>query len=366
MLRVVIAVALLSSLVACSSAPEWKGVYSSENKPKNNGQLVVPPDLSEPKPNQGLALPNIAGSGTTYSAYKNVDLGTAAQTKIISAKPPGVKVVRDGANQWLEVNQSAEDLWPKLKSFFAEVGFEIKREDKTIGVMETNWLENKAAVPTNWFSKVLNQITTTGLRDKYRARLEKTDNPDVTRVFITHQGLKEHAFEELSEIKVWWETRPSDPELEAEMYQRFLIFSDISKKESIKLVNKTTTKERTKIIDKDATKVLQVNEGFARTWRRVGIALDRIGLLVEDRNRSGGLYYLRITDDFREKVKEEKGWLSNIFSSSDSVKLKKRYLLSVNDENNGTTIISIYETTGAKADIRFVTQLLTDLKLHLN
>lgn len=367
MLRVVIVVAMLSSLMACSSsAPEWKGIYSSDSKQKNNGKLEVPPDLSEPTSNKVLALPNIAGTDRTYSAYKNIDLGLATGTKIASAKPLGVKVVRDGANQWLEVNESAESLWPKLKTFFAEVGFEIKREDKKVGVMETNWLENKVAIPTNWFSKLLNRITATGLRDKYRARLEKTDKPDVTRVFITHQGLKEHAFEELSAIKVWWETRPSDPELEAEMYQRFLIFSDISKEESIKLVNKTSVKERTKIIDKDGTKMLQVGEGFARTWRRVGIALDRIGLLVEDRNRSGGLYYLRITDDFREKVKEEKGWLSSIFSSDDSVKLKERYLLSINDENNGTTIISIYETTGAKADVRFVTQLLTDLKSYLN
>jgi len=367
MLRVVIVVAVLSSLVACSSSSEWKGVYSSsDSKQKNTGKLEVPPDLSEPKSNQVLALPNVVGIGRTYSAYNNIDLGSAAETKITSAKPLGVKVVRDGANQWLEVNESAENLWPKLKIFFTEVGFEIKREDKTVGIMETNWLENKVAIPAGWFSKLLNRITATGLRDKYRARLENTDNPDVTRVFITHQGLKEHAFEELSAIKIWWETRPSDPELEAEMYQRFLIFSDISKAESIKLVTKIAEKELTQIIDKDGTKLLQVGEGFARTWRRVGIALDRIGLLVEDRNRSGGLYYLRITDDFREKVKEEKGWLSNIFSSGDSAKLRERYLLSVNDENNGMTIISIYETTGAKADVRFVTQLLTDLKSYLN
>jgi uncharacterized lipoprotein len=92
--------------------------------------------------------------------------------------------------------------------------------------------------------------------------------------------------------------------------------------------------------------------------------LDRIGLLVEDRNRSGGLYYLRITDDFRDKVKEEKGWLAGLFSSK-NVKIKDRYLLSVSAEKE-TTVISIYETTGAKADVRFVNQLLTDLKSYLD
>jgi len=189
--------------------------------------------------------------------------------------------------------------------------------------MDTNYLENRLALPSNWFSKILNRISSTGLRDKYRARIEKTEDPDVIRLFITHQGLKEHATDTSNEttFKLWWESRPSDPELEAEMYQRFLLFNDMSKEESIKLVNQVAAKERTQLIDKDETNVLHVGEGFARTWRRVGIALDRIGLYVEDRNRSNGLYYLRITDDFRVKVQEEKNWLSSLFSSSDSVKL---------------------------------------------
>ena len=138
----------------------------------------------------------------------------------------------------------------------------------------------------------------------------------------------------------------------------------MDKMDAKKLVDKIEAKEQTRIIDKDGTKMLLVGEGFDRTWRRVGIALDRIGLFVDDRNRSGGLYYLRITDDFRDKVKEEKNWLASLFSS-DAVKLQERYLLSVAEEKN-QTIISIYETTGAKADIRFVNQLLTELKSYLD
>ena len=361
MLRVVLVVGLMTSLIACSGSPEWKGVYAQKNKEIDRSKLEVPPDLSQPSASDSLALPNIAASGTTYSAYNN----TAYKgDKITPANPKGVKLIRDGAQQWLEINATAEKLWPQLRAFFSQVGFEIKREDKQLGVMETNWLENRASLPTNWFSKLLSRISSTGLRDKYRARLEKTANPDVTRVFITHQGLKEHAAEDINEIKIWWMVRPSDPELEAEMYQRFLIFRDISKAEAKKLITKIETKQRTRLIEREETKMLQVGEGFARTWRRVGIALDRIGLLVEDRNRSGGLFYLRITDDFRDKVKEEKGWLASLFSSN-NVKLKDRYLLSVSVEKE-STIISIYETTGAKADIRFVNQLLKELKSYLD
>lgn len=365
MLRVVAVITVLMSLIACSSAPEWKGNYDSDIKDKRNSNLEVPPELSEPDLNKNFDLPNIATEGSTYSAYNNLELGT--QSKVAAAAPKGVKVIRDGATQWLEINMTADKLWPKLKLFFAEVGFEVKREDKALGVMETNFLENRLALPTNWFSKILNRISSTGLRDKYRARIEKTQNPQVSRVFITHQGLKEFATDTAQDatFKLWWEARPSDPELEAEMYQRFLIFNDISKEDSIKLVNQVAAKERTRLIDKDETKVLEVGEGFSRTWRRVGIALDRIGLFVEDRNRSTGLYYLRITDDFRVKVQEDKSWLSSLFSSDENTKLKERYLLSVSEEG-AVTVISLYEPSGAKADAQFVKQLLSDLKLYLN
>lgn len=359
MLRVVV-VSLLISLTACSSGPKWKGVYSSESEVKSSDQLDVPPDLSSPSVTDNLALPNISG-GSTYSNFANTE---NEGDEITSATPIGVKVIRDGALQWLEVNSTAEKLWPQLKAFFSKVGFKIKRENKALGIIETNYLENRIDLPSNWFSKLLSKISSTGIRDKYRARLEKTNDPKVTRVFITHLGLKEHAIEEINSIKLWWETRPSDPELEAEMYQRFLIFRDVSKSEAIKLVSSVAAKERTKIIEKDEVQMLQVGEGFARTWRRVGIALDRIGLLIDDRNRSEGTFYISITDDFRAKAQEDDNWLASLFSS-DKVKLKDRYLLSVSDEKD-LTLISISETTGAKADASFVKELLTDLKSYLD
>lgn len=359
MLRVVF-ISLLITLAACSSGPKWKGVYSADSKEQKSYKLDVPPDLSSPSVTDSLVLSNIAG-GSTYSAFTN---NQYTGDKITPAAPIGVKVIRDGATQWLEINSTAEKLWPQLKAFFSKVGFNIKRENKEIGIIETNFLENRLELPTNWFSKLLSRISSTGVRDKYRARLEKTNDPKVTRVFITHQGLKEHAAEELNSIKLWWESRPSDPELEAEMYQRFLIFRDVSRSEAIKLVSSIAAKERTKIIEKDEVQMLQVGEGFARTWRRVGIALDRIGLLIDDRNRSDGVFYLRITEDFRKKSEEDDSWLANLFSSK-KAKLKERYLLSVSDEKD-TTIISITEATGAKADVDFVKELLKNLKSYLD
>ena len=364
MLRVVFIFSLFISLIACSSTPpEWKGVYSSEKEEKQNFKLDVPPDLSQPSLSDNLALPNIASGNSTYSAYTNTEYKGEV---VAPAAPLGVKVIRDGATQWLQINSTAEQLWPQLKVFFTKIGFKIEREDKELGVIDTNWLENRVDLPTNWLSKLFASIHSVGFRDKYRARLQKTDDPKVTLLFITHRGLEEAGSEATGDeiVETLWQARKSDPELEAEMYQRFLIYRDVGRDNAKSLFASGTIKARTHIVTKDDTQMLQVNEGFARTWRRVGIALDRIGLLIDDRNRSEGVFYLRITDDFRDKAKEDDGWLASLFSS-EKVKLKERYLLSVNSETD-KTFISILETTGAKADAEFTTQLLTDLKGYLD
>lgn len=364
MLRVVFITTLLIYLNACSSTSSgWKGVYSAENKEKQASKLDVPPDLSEPNVSDSLGLPNIAADGSTYSAYTNTEY---KGDKVAPVNLEGVKVVRDGVNQWLKINTTAEKLWPQLKLFFTKVGFEIKREDKELGVIETNWLGNRVDLPSSWLGGLFKSLYSVSLRDKYRARLEKTEDPNMTLVFITHQGLEQTASDSTGDeiVETNWQARKSDSELEAEMYQRFLIFRDVSKKDAKSLVATNLVGKRSQIIEKEGVQTLKVDEGFARTWRRVGIALDRIGLLVDDRNRSEGVYYLSITEDFRDKSKEDDGWLAGLFSSK-KVKLKDRYLLSVSDEKT-QTLISLSEITGAKADADFVKQLLTDLKAYLD
>lgn len=65
---------------------------------------------------------------------------------------------------------------------------------------------------------------------------------------------------------------------------------------------------------------LTVSEPFDRAWRRIGLALDRVGFTVEDRDRSQGIYYVRYVDpDADAKSKKDEGWLSKMafWKSSD-------------------------------------------------
>jgi len=336
-------------LSACSSTPSkdegYKGVYSSKTS-SSGPSLEVPPDLVAPESNNAMSIPSLSGSGSSYSLYSNS--ASSSSSKVLPLSSSGIRFVRDGSVFWLEIKSKPDEIWGQARNFFKDLGFGFVREQPVNGVMETNWLENRFDVPTGWFASMLGGLFSTGLMDKYRVRIERSDD-DTSRLFITHQGLKEVSYGSWSEsdYSIKWQPRESDPELEAEMLQRFLAFRGVDKAHAKQTVALGKSSERAKLIQDKSEKfyTVEVSEIFPRTWRRISIALDRMGLIVEDRNRSKGIYYIKTTDDFIKGDEEDKNWFASIFSSSESTLKVATYQLNVDDVDT-KTIISIRNEAG--------------------
>ena len=350
---------LLMGLVACSSSSGRKAVY--EKKAEHEQVLEVPPDLAEPDSNALLDIPAIASSGTTFSSFSGSQ--QQANGQVLSSVSSDARIARDGSMQWLEINASANDLWPQLIAFFRNEGFEIKVSDLRLGLIETNWQENRIDVPTGWLSRFLSKLYDSGLKDKYRARVEKADG--FTRVFIAHRGLEEKATDDTSGqvIETYWEVRDPDPELEAEMMQRFLVFRGLDKNEAKTLVARKDVQERAVLKEDAELSYLVVNENFPRSWRRTGLALDRLGLLVEDRNRSAGTYYIKVTEEYLKAHEKEKGWLDSLFSSS-SKDNTGSYIIKLADQGESTRV-SLQDTEGKDIANQASKHLLGQLERYL-
>jgi outer membrane protein assembly factor BamC len=73
------------------------------------------------------------------------------------------------------------------------------------------------------------------------------------------------------------------------------------------LAARTQREERAKLVSAadGANVVLNVAEPFDRAWRRVGLALDRVGFTVEDRDRAKGVYFVRYVDPKTDNKKDE-------------------------------------------------------------
>jgi outer membrane protein assembly factor BamC len=257
--------------------------------------LEIPPDLTRPTTDDRFAVPDINPSGSaTYSAYSKERSAKQVSTNPdILPKVSNAHIERAGTQRWLVVDGSPDALWPTVKGFWQETGFLVNLEVPEAGVMETDWAESRARVDDGIIrgalGKLLGSVSSTAERDKFRTRLERGED-GVTEIYISHRGMDE-VME--GDIRTRWQPRPADPDLEAEMLSRLMMrFGVAEERARTSVASAGKAPERARLTGEKGG-VLTVDEAFDRCWRRVGLALDRIGFTVEDRNRSQGIYFVR-------------------------------------------------------------------------
>ena len=234
-----------------------------------------------------------------------------------------VRVERNGNQRWLVVPETPEKVWPMVKEFWQESGFLIKVEVPEAGVMETDWAENRAKIPDdmirNWLGKIIDGAYSTAERDKFRTRLERGSEPGSTEIYISHRGVIE-VFNTPGYDSTIWQPRPADTELEAEFLRRLMVrFGVDTVRAKAQVVTVESKVERAKLVRGGSgagagAGTLELAETFDRAWRRVGLALDRVGFTVEDRDRTKGYYFVRYVDPKfdAQQSPENKGFLSKL------------------------------------------------------
>ncbi|MFA5243297.1 MAG: outer membrane protein assembly factor BamC [Sulfuricella sp.] len=349
--KLVLPITLLALLAGCSSSfLEGKKIdYKSAGKVP---PLEVPPDLTAPVSDNKFVVPDVNPQGSaTFSSYnrERVAQPQAGSTDLLPQQPK-VTVERAGNERWLVVRATPEQVWPVVKEFWQELGFIIKTESPESGVIETDWAEDRAKIPQDMIrstlGKVLDGLYSTAERDKFRTRLERGKDAATTEVYISHRGMYEVLEGGDGGNRTIWQPRQADPELEAEMLRRLMVRFGVEDARAKTEIASVPVVERAKISRaQDGSQMLQVLDTFDRAWRRVGLALDRVGFTVVDRDRSKGLYFVRYIDPEIDGKKEEKGWLSKLafWNSSDSKVLGKeqyRILVSESGENSQVQVLN--------------------------
>ena len=365
----------------CSSINELLGKEDSiDYKSASTGKpavakLEVPPDLTQlPSDNRyaipGQAAPVNAPTSTTFSSYSNAKPeqrpATPAAATVLPSRPD-MRVERDGAQRWLVVqNRSPEVLYPIVRQFWQDSGFLIREDMPQAGVMETDWAENRAKIPQDFIrrtvGKVFDGLWSTGERDMYRTRLERSGNG--TEIYISHRG----AVEQLvgaEKSQTAWVARPNDPGLEAEFLSRLMVRlgsdTDRAKTAVAQAAPETPADQAPRLVTGSGNSgALQVNEPFDRAWRRVGLALDRGGFTVEDRNRAEGMYYVRYVDT--DAVAGEKpGFFSGLFKrSAPESRPQYRVKLSTAGEQTQITVLNSQGAPEVSATGRRILTVLGD------
>lgn len=342
----VLAVVAGLALGACSSVeiPTKKIDYKSTTKLPT---LEIPPDLARPGSDERFAVPDaVASKGTaTYSDYNKDRAGrqaTAAQQAVLP-NVENVRIERAGTQRWLVVPGTPEKIWPTVKEFWQQTGFVVNVEQPEAGVMETDWNENRAKIPESGMrgliGRAVDSLYSTSERDKFRTRLESGAQPGTTEIYVSHRGMEEvYITPEQDQLR--WQPRKPDPDLEAEMLRRMMVRFGVDDERAKTQVAAAKIEPQAKLNRGADGSLLSLNDQFDRAWRRVGLALDRVGFTVEDRDRSKGLYFVRYIDpDVDVKTTEDKGWFAKLkFWGNSKIPPKEQYRILVQGDGAGAEV----------------------------
>ncbi|MFM2112064.1 MAG: hypothetical protein RLZZ271_724 [Pseudomonadota bacterium] len=330
-LTTVLAVAALAA--GCSVLESDKVEYKSAGKAP---PLDIPPDLTKIANDPRYAIPSsgsVSASGFENRAATSV--GTAPDAL------GDVKIERLGNQRWLVLSQTPDKLWDSLVDFWKDNGFILTSQDKAVGIMETDWAENRAKIPQDFIrktiGKVLDVLYSSAERDKFRTRVERNAQGQ-TEIFITHRGMQEAERKATGGTEISWMPRPSDPELEVEFLRRLMIkLGSSTEKAGAAVASASGGKTASELGKLAGLPVLNVADNFERAWRRVGLSLDRTGFTVEDRDRSKGLYFVRYVES-SDNEKNEPGFFARMFGGSSASKGPVKYQIAVKAQNQATTV----------------------------
>ncbi len=358
-IKPIILASLISlTITGCESIPflDTTPDYKSAGRSR---PLEVPPDLTSISANDTYSVPG----STTYSSYSQQGETPAEKEKILPT-PENVKLERAGSQRWLVVQAPPEKVWPVIREFWSELGFAVRVENTDTGVMETEWVDPSSLTKDdkgNYLDKFqgwLDKLNTLQNRQKFRTRIDRGASEGETEIYMSHRSVTDTPDDgkikvrtTLGEIDQGYapknnkrtkddEARADAEDLDAELLRRLMVRLGIEEKSSKSIMAAGNSAARAKLSQaSDGSLNLSVNDEFDRAWRRVGLALDRVGFVVEDKNRANGVYFVRYTDiDVDIAPQKKKGVMDSLKFWGDDKAEKKTE--AVDDSKKPETSIS--------------------------
>jgi outer membrane protein assembly factor BamC len=349
--------------------------YRSAGVTRSAG-LEVPPDLTQLSRDSRYQQPSGVVSASTFqagAAAAAAPAPAASAAAVIAPQAVGAfRIERLGNERWLSTSQSPDEVYPLVRAFWKDNGFNLVEDRSEAGVLESDWAENRAKLPNdfvrNTIGKVFDNAYSTGELDKYRTRIERTATG--CDIYISHRGMVEVYTGQAKESTIW-QPRPTDPQLEAEFLSRLMIRLGAKEEQAKTLVATAAAAPaaptHARLVADRPGPTLQVDDNFDRAWRRVGVALDRSGFTVEDRDRTQGIYFVRYVDP-KFAGREEPNLLSRILSlgrkkSDDGSPVKYRVKVTSDGSSSSVTVLdSQGQPENSDNGKRIAGLLLDDLK----
>jgi outer membrane protein assembly factor BamC len=268
--QIVISTFLVTFFSGCSSLPALDEVVKDNSKKYQKAEtmppLDIPPDLSTSRINDEFAEKDDGASYSDYAESANNPL--AAKYNVAPSTKPAL--TGEGGSRHLIVYGQSAVIWQRMLDFWAVNGMNVKRQDQTLGLMDT--LEDADGYA-------------------YRVRVESGDLPNTLEMYIgaanfdSNEQKNETKLRQLAEY-MGTKHRADRQQVAAVQQQQ------ASQPQAFKSINAV-------IIDEASDhQALMVDRDFDSTWRSVGRIVDSKYFIVQDREHERGVYFVQYLDPF--------------------------------------------------------------------
>lgn len=314
---VLLALLSLLAVAACSSGTD-PAVRTADD-------LTLPPDLNPAQHSSAMAIPAAANA--------TAGNGQESATESVLPAPDRVTLRRDGHERWLEVRAPPSQVWQWVGNFVKQRRLTLARSDPRLGIMETTWLYSAKPLERDALAPSTVDRAAASIADRYLIRLEEGVQQGTTEVFVAHRRV---ARDEQGK----WHLRNADRFLEAELVRALLIsLGGDTAPSPTRLAQGDTRSAEPQLLQLDnGAAALALHDGFFEAWRRVGLALDRAGFTVVDRDRSAQHYFIRY-DTRAELGPKDEGFLDTVtFWSNEIPDTVEKYRLDLTEVSDVTQV----------------------------
>jgi outer membrane protein assembly factor BamC len=376
--RPLVALLLLAGLAGCGMMPSTDKILPDKKVEYKKSKeatrdLEIPPDMTRSSINDELVIPDArTPTESTLSGFetrqKVATRGRRGGIEGVLPEFKDIELKRDGQERWLVIKAEPEDVWYKVADFWQENGILLEEQDPTVGIMVTDWIENRADIRndfiTDLFRNVFDGLYSASTRDQFRVRIEPGEVSETTELYLTQRGMEEAIIQDGQGMveRTVWNPRPPDPGLEAEMLRRLMIYMGTSEAVASSELSRKAgpARHRARLNNSNGRVSLVVDEGIDRTWRLTGVALDRVGFAVEDRDRTEGIYYVRYNDPMKG-VKDE-GMLDKLAFWRDKdadIDKENQYQVSLQPQVDESTLVTVKNINGEEDNSETARRILT-------
>ena len=192
-------------------------------------------------------------------------------------------------------------------------------------------------------------------RDKFRTRIERGTEPGTVDIYISHRGAEQvpttHDRQPLAGgVRVGGRCRPipaSKPRCWTRLMVRFGTPTQTAAAAVQAVGRRRRGPERARSRrTPSGSYQLVVDDSFDRAWRRVGLALDRVGFTVVDRDRSKGTYFVRYADPETTARRRTRDSSTSSCSGRPTTRTSEQYRITV-AEADPRSLVTVQDPNGA-------------------